>query len=130
MRTFVVPAGTIPSGSGMFRGSEKSPHLGGNYEQGPLLRLLLWYSRGHGVRCASLLDGRGEGSSPRAARSPRPRVFSLRRSRILFRDGGNAGKRQALRPENILDLLIRVIPSNPFQALAEMKMLNIIEQQK
>src|SRR3990172_2784962 len=98
----VVPVGTIPAGSGIFRGNEKSPHRAGGDEQDPLFRLFLGDRGGHDVRGAPLPDGRGEGSSPRAPRSPVARLLPVRRARLLFGDGGDAGDRQVILPERVL----------------------------
>src|SRR4030066_182174 len=98
----VVPAGTIPSGSGIFRGRKNSRHRAGGDEQDPLFRLFLGDRGGHDVRGAPLPDGRGEGSSPRAPRSPVARLLPVRRARLLFGDGGDAGGRQVFLPERVL----------------------------
>src|SRR3990172_13388758 len=97
----VVPAGTIPAGSGIFRGSEKSPHRAGGNEQDPLFRLFLGDRGGNDVCGEPLPDGRGEGSSPSAPRSPVARLLPVRRARLLLGDGGDAGDGQVLLPERV-----------------------------
>src|SRR3990172_11820076 len=97
----VVPAGTIPAGSGIFRGSEKSPHRAEGDEQDPLFRLLLRDRGGHDVRGAPRPDGGGEGSPPCAPRSPRSRLFPFRGTGLLLGDGGDAGERKTLLPERV-----------------------------
>src|SRR3972149_2964595 len=97
----VVPVETIPAGSVIFRGSEKSPHRAGGDEQDPLFRLFLGDRGGYDVRGAPLPDGRGEGSSPSAPRSPVARLLPVRRARLLLGDGGDAGDGQVILPERV-----------------------------
>src|SRR3972149_1260978 len=95
----VVPAGTIPAGSGIFRGSKKSPHRAGGNEQDPLFRLFFRNRGRHDVRGAPRPHGGGKGSAPRAPGSPVARLFLLRRKGLLRGEGGDAGERKTLLPE-------------------------------